>query len=204
MAQLRMIEKYQSTIILGFATLVLVVGWYRDFAHSYLWSIIAYGLLPALLWSLVLGKPLREVGISWGNWRSAWPWVLTAVLLLAIPIWWSAHQIDFRRVYHLAQPDSLVRHLILQGTYMLAWEFFFRGFLLFGLKGSLGEHGSVAVQAALFALAHLGKAPLETGASFFGGLYLGYLCLKARSFTPAWIIHWAIMAEMLLSVNLLA
>ena len=46
------------------------------------------------------------------------------------------------------------------GFYMFCWEFFFRGFLLFGLqKSRLGAWGAVIVQALLFALLHWSLCP---------------------------------------------
>lgn len=216
----RSLAKIQVVLILGAATLVVVVGWYKGFVTSLPLSIVCYGLLPILLWVVVLGRPLGRLGLRLGNWRRVWPGVALAVVFLGVAIWWAAGQPGwgFQSYYRLAPGSflgraqlfggisvgsSLARALLFQVIYMLAWEFFFRGFLLFSLRGSLGDHGAVAVSSMLFTLAHLGKPPLEAYATFFGGLYLGYLCLEARSFLPAWLIHLAIMSEMLIFANFL-
>jgi membrane protease YdiL (CAAX protease family) len=75
------------------------------------------------------------------------------------------------------------------GMYLFCWEFFFRGFLLFGLQRSLGSVAAVVLQALAFGLLHWGKP--EMLPSFAGGVILGILALKAKSFLPAFVLHWA-------------
>lgn len=75
------------------------------------------------------------------------------------------------------------------GMYLFCWEFFFRGFLLFGLQRSLGSIAAVILQALAFGILHWGKP--EMLPSFAGGIILGILALKAKSFLPAFVLHWA-------------
>jgi membrane protease YdiL (CAAX protease family) len=75
------------------------------------------------------------------------------------------------------------------GMYLFCWEFFFRGFLLFGLQRSLGSVAAVILQAIAFGFLHWGKP--EMIPSFAGGVILGILALSARSFLPAFVLHWA-------------
>lgn len=75
------------------------------------------------------------------------------------------------------------------GMYLFCWEFFFRGFLLFGLQRSLGSVAAVIIQAMAFGLLHWGKP--EMLPSFAGGIILGILALRAKSFLPAFVLHWA-------------
>ena len=73
--------------------------------------------------------------------------------------------------------------------YMFCWEWFFRGFLLFGMAQGFGPWVSIAVQAALFGAAHWGKPPVEMYSSFAGGLILGVICWREKSFAPAFYTH---------------
>ncbi|HEX9995672.1 MAG TPA: CPBP family intramembrane glutamic endopeptidase [Abditibacterium sp.] len=83
--------------------------------------------------------------------------------------------------------------------YMFCWEWFFRGFMLFGIAQGLGTIAAIALQAALFGLAHFGKPTPELWSAFAGGLVLGVLCWREKSFFPAFLIHalihvsWAIL-----------
>ena len=76
------------------------------------------------------------------------------------------------------------------GLYLFCWEFFFRGYLLFGLLRSIGW-AAVIVQAIAFGLLHLGKPTSEVAASFGAGIVLGILALNAKSFAPCFLLHWA-------------
>jgi membrane protease YdiL (CAAX protease family) len=83
--------------------------------------------------------------------------------------------------------------------YMFCWEFFFRGFLLFGMAQGFGPVVAIGLQAALFGAAHWGKPPIETIGAFAGGVILGTICWREKSFVPAFYIHalvhivWAVL-----------
>lgn len=74
-------------------------------------------------------------------------------------------------------------------VYMFCWEFFFRGFLLFGMAQGLGPVAAIILQAAVFGLTHYVKGPVEFYSSFAGGLVLGWVCWREKSFVPAFITH---------------
>ena len=76
------------------------------------------------------------------------------------------------------------------GLYLFCWEFFFRGFLLFGLYKHIGWV-SVLVQAIAFGIMHFGKVPAEFVVSFLAGIILGVVALRAKSFVPCFVLHWA-------------
>lgn len=76
------------------------------------------------------------------------------------------------------------------GMYLFCWEFFFRGFLLFGLSRQIGSW-SVFVQAVAFGIMHIGKPGPEVAASFAAGVILGIVALRTKSFLPCFALHWA-------------
>jgi membrane protease YdiL (CAAX protease family) len=86
----------------------------------------------------------------------------------------------------------LVFHETVFGFYMFCWEWFFRGFLLFGIRKALPDWVAVGVQAVLFFALHWGKPMPELYSSLAGGLLLGVVALRLRSFLPCFLIHWAI------------
>jgi membrane protease YdiL (CAAX protease family) len=73
--------------------------------------------------------------------------------------------------------------------YMFCWEWFFRGFMLFGMAQGLGAGLAIAIQTVVFGLTHLGKNPVEMWSAFAGGLVLGILAWREKSFVPAFLIH---------------
>ena len=96
-------------------------------------------------------------------------------------------------------PKALLFYELGTGFYMFCWEFFFRGFLLFGLQKSwLRAWGAVIVQALVFMLLHwsldpsAAKPPAEVLSALPGGLILGVLALRTRSFVYGFLAHWGI------------
>lgn len=76
------------------------------------------------------------------------------------------------------------------GLYMFCWEFYFRGYLLFGLGKSMGWW-AVLLQAIAFGVLHSGKPTIEMALSFGAGIFLGIIALNAKSFVPCFALHWA-------------
>lgn len=98
--------------------------------------------------------------------------------------------LDYPRVNpFLAAPWVMLYAELSYGLYLFCWEFFYRGYLLFGLQKSLGSVAAVLLQAVAFGLMHYGKP--EMIPSFGAGIILGILALKAKSFVPGFVLHWA-------------
>lgn len=125
-----------------------------------------------------------------------------ACLVVMLPfLWYFSRDANTRLSYQLSflpptqTPGSLVRVLVGVTIYMLCWEWFFRGFLLFGLAQGLGKYGwaaAIVLQSILFYFAHSGKPLPEMYSSFGGGLLLGAVCWREKSFFPAFYTHWLI------------
>src|SRR5438046_1846918 len=65
-------------------------------------------------------------------------------------------------------------HQLTYGLYFFCWEFFYRGFLTFGLSRSLGFRAAIVLQSIGFGIMHVGKPMPEVYACF--------------------VLHWAISA----------
>lgn len=89
-----------------------------------------------------------------------------------------------------AAPLLMIYAELSYGMYLFCWEFFFRGYLLLGLRRSIGWW-AVIVQAIGFGLLHYGKVPAEFYVSFGAGIILGIIALNAKSFVPCFVLHWA-------------
>jgi membrane protease YdiL (CAAX protease family) len=76
--------------------------------------------------------------------------------------------------------------------YMIAWEFIWRGFMLFGLEKKFGYY-SVLIQMIPFVILHNGKPFLETFGAIFGGIALGILAFRTRSIYYCIITHISVM-----------
>ena len=177
--------------------------------------------VPLVTILLFLKQEPSQFGMTRGDRRLGLKWTLIAwvgmTLILAVVVSLPNLRAQFQEQYlygRLANPLSSVgpvffmQHVNLKalayyelamGFYMFCWEFFFRGFLLFGLQKSfLRTWGAVIVQALLFALLHwsyvpgAAKPPVEVLSALPGGIILGILALRTRSFLYGFLAHWAI------------
>ncbi|NQT86857.1 CPBP family intramembrane metalloprotease [bacterium] len=138
-------------------------------------------------------NPLR-LGLGPGNVRTWLPWTALFIAVMGVLIL-VVSRLDpsFARYYPIYEPArrggvEFLAWAASYAAYMFAWEYFFRGFLLFGLERRFGRMAAV-IQAVPFALVHVGKPELETYSSIAGGLILGVLALRVRSMWPCFLIH---------------
>ena len=76
--------------------------------------------------------------------------------------------------------------------YYFGWEFFFRGFLLFGLKDRFGDINAILIQTISSCLIHIGKPEGEILGSIIIGILFGIIALRTRSIWYVFLIHAAI------------
>lgn len=155
--------------------------------------------LLVILWALRL--EVAEFGMAPGDTRRGWivaglgfavmlPFVLVAARFIP----------EFQETYPLRRlirdnPRMFLYWELSYGFYFFLWEWFFRGYLLFGLRRGFGWH-AVWLQAVPFCLLHWGKPPLEMASSLPGGILLGLVAWRAGSFLPCFALHWAMAAAM--------
>lgn len=155
-------------------------------------------IVPLILIVLVLkGKP-ADYGFRMGDYKFG---LISsgAFILIMIPVIWIASGSEsFARTYPQGgvtvreNISVLLYYELFVGFYMLAWEFFWRGYMLFGLKDKFGYY-AVFMQMIPFVILHRGKPELEVFASIFAGLVLGIQALRANSFIYCFIVHWGVM-----------
>lgn len=172
--------------------------------HQQLWAHLSAVLLLLAIplaygWS-VEGWTPRDLGLGV---RGAYREIgLVLVLWLAmIPLVWTVGDTpSFRAMYpRLPEAETSARlYLLHEGLYLvkwIAWEFFFRGFLLFGLgRDFLGRAPLVSTLA--FTLMHIGKPEPEALGAVVAGLVLCWLALRSRSIWPGVLLHWMVSSTM--------
>lgn len=199
----RMIGDYDLNFlaVVSISTLVLVLEHYHplniDFPQAN--ELIYYLLVPlAAGWLLFRDKPW-DFGIRIGRWKPAI--ILTAGCLaaMALILYGTGKMPEFRAYYHMHAIDwpEFLRNATLC---MFAWEFLFRGYMLFGLEKSIGKH-AIVVQTIPFVLLHFGKPFLETLACIPGGFIFGYVAYRTRSFLPCFVIHFGMYVMMYFFAN---
>ncbi|HID38530.1 MAG TPA: CPBP family intramembrane metalloprotease [Calditrichaeota bacterium] len=144
-------------------------------------------------------ESLSDYGVHIGDSRFGLRFVLITVPFIVVPlIYIAAGMPDIRAEYPLAK--TLYSHqewifwyeLAYLLFYYIAWEFFFRGFLLFGLKKYYGAMPAVLIQTISSCLIHLGKPDGEILGSIVIGILFGAIALRTRSIWYVFILHAAI------------
>jgi membrane protease YdiL (CAAX protease family) len=212
------------------------------FENPYLNPFEAYQLVncavlfwvPYLVITLAMKQDVQAFGLSRGDRKTGLRFSLIAMLVMLPVLIFASLQPEFREHYFglLGQPLAVVGYAVRQGWtpavrplgvlyyemgqgfYMFCWEFFFRGFLLFGLARArwIGNVGAIVLQAIPFTLLHwslvpsASKPPLEIASAFVGGIILGWLAIRTKTFFYGFLIHWYISAalDLLLVGSLLA
>lgn len=163
-------------------------------------------IVPALFTTLVLHRPLRDLGLRSGDGRLS---LRFAALYggVTIPVIIIASRFGAFQAYYSSYswgPEEiglLVISLAGWAVYFFAWEFFFRGFLLQVLGGRFGSL-AVPLQMMPFTMAHFTKPEAESAAAIIAGIALGWWAWRTESFIGPWLLHWLCSAVMILSVLL--
>jgi membrane protease YdiL (CAAX protease family) len=189
----------KALIVILTATTCYCLMEYHSPFHNRTWD----GLLFYFAIPLVTIVLIKENPFQWGLGIGRWQWTLgltlagalgSALLLLVavrLPV--------FQRYYERLGPQTgkLWPWIGFLALDMFAWEYLFRSYMLFGLEPALGDM-AIYVQMIPFAIAHIGKPEIETLSSIVGGILVGYIVRRSRSFWPAYVLHMIIGTTMYL------
>jgi membrane protease YdiL (CAAX protease family) len=206
---------WRPVLAIVLTTLLITVDFYYDILNSILLHptvelvlryraidrIGLYLLIPLLTIVLIYRENPSDYGFTLGDWRTGL--VLTALCwLIATPILYFASQTPAMRSYYAAFKQSPAGVISMAALDLFGWEFVFRGFLLFALLRVAGP-SAVVLQAVPFALGHLGKPPLETLSTIFGGTLFGWVAWRTRSFLYPFLMHLYILSFTIFAVTLI-
>ncbi len=155
-------------------------------------------IIPIILIPLVLkGKP-SEYGFRLGDYKFGLKSSLLFIVVMIPFLWIASGNVSFAKTYPQGGPfvreniSVLLYYELFVGFYMFAWEFFWRGYMMFGLKQKFGYY-AIFIQMLPFFILHRGKPDIETFASIFAGLILGIQAWRANSFIYCFLVHWCVM-----------
>jgi uncharacterized protein len=148
--------------------------------------LILYFVIPMLITLLVFRQKPGEYGFKLGDWKAGILITLGGIVLIAPVLWLVSHGDKSMQDYYKPFLRGLPWNTLLD---LFGWEFFFRGWLIFGFARKFGPE-AIWLQAVPFALAHIGKPEIETLSTIFGDFAFGWVAWRTKSFIYPFLIHW--------------
>ncbi len=151
-----------------------------------------YFVIPMLVIVVLFRESPVEYGFKLGNWRTGLMWTVGACVGMAVILVFVARMPAMQQYYDARAPRELWTLIFRNGVELFAWEFVWRGLMLFAFARAFGPGPAIFLQAVPFAFMHLGKPEVETLSTIFGGAGFGFIAWQSDSFIYPWLIHWFI------------
>ena len=170
-----------------------------EYIYWFVGDFFTFFILGVLIIKFGFKEKLKDFGFQLGDLKTGLSLSIIFLSVMIILVWFVSATPEFAEKYpHLTGAKSNWNILLIYEAgmllYMFAWEFIWRGFMLFGLEKKFGYY-SVLIQMIPFVILHNGKPFLETFGAIFGGIALGILALRTRSFYYCVIIHIGVMSS---------
>jgi uncharacterized protein len=190
---------WKTALLATASTLLLLVDYYCVLLpEKHLQRFLLFFVIPAALIALIWRQSPISFGLRLGDWRWGILAVALMVLVSAPALWWFGRMDPQVQVYY---SNPLGRQAIGEiAIEMFAWEFFLRGWLLFGFGRRFGVN-AIWMQMVPFALYHIGKPGAETFSTVFTGLLFGWIAWRSRSVLYPILIHCFISIFILMVTN---
>lgn len=169
--------------------------------YSYLYwffgDAVSLFVLPVLIIRFILKENPVNFGLKTGDYRAGLKISFYFIIVMVAIIWFASSSPSFQATYPMLgrTKESWGLFFIFEAgllVYIFAWEFIWRGFMLFGLEKKFGFY-AVLIQMIPFVILHNGKPAAETFSAILGGIALGILAFRTRSFLYCVIVHMSVM-----------
>lgn len=168
-----------------------------EYLYWFIGDFITFFVLPLFIVHFFFKEKTSSYGLQIGDYRVGFKISFIFILVMLPIIWVASASNSFANVYpHLSSArQSWMIFLIYElglFVYMIAWEFIWRGYMLFGLYEKFGYY-SIFIQMIPFVILHNGKPMVETLGSILAGLALGFLALRTKSIFYCVLAHMSVM-----------
>jgi uncharacterized protein len=184
----------QLTFLIILGTVIPMLDYYGHtiFKTKAYDRFVWYFIIPILVITLLFRESPSDFGFKLGNWRAGLMWTAAACIGMAFILWFVARTPGMQQYYDARTPRTVGLLIFQNGVELFAWEFIWRGLMLFAFARAFGPGPAIFLQAVPFAFMHLGKPEVETLSTIFGGAGFGFVAWQSESFLYPWLIHWFI------------
>lgn len=164
------------------------------------WRVVGYVFIPMAVIAMLPGERIRDYNVSAKGFIKHIG-IYGAMFLAFLPIVYLAsktqsfrHTYPFYRMANRSQTDLWVWEALYAAQF-LSLEFFFRGFLLQGLRRAMGAN-AIFVMVVPYCMIHYGKPLPETCGAILAGLLLGTFAMRTKSIWGGVMIHVGVAISM--------
>ncbi|MDP5169010.1 MAG: CPBP family intramembrane metalloprotease [Bacteroidia bacterium] len=168
----------------------------RPLTQKYL-GVIWMGIVPTIVMLSVLPYTWHEYAVQAGDlgFTAAWSIGLSAALVLMN--WFAARRPETLAYYPQVRAKIWTKKLLFHNSlawilYLLAYEFLFRGLLLFSCLYVLDPWVAISINIALYSATHLPKGFTESLVTIPFGIGMCLLTIYSGGIWIAWIAHVAV------------
>jgi len=171
---------------------------FSGIVYYFILSFLFMFLIPVMMVRRIMKIDLRTLGLQYGERKKGVIFVLLFLpVIIGIFIYPASRMSVFQAAYPLFPGAGEKFHVflfyeLLYGLYYFSYEFFYRGYLLFGMKEYIGSTWSLLFQIIPSTVMHIGKPVPEIVSCIPAGIFFGLIAFKTRSFLYVFIIHWFI------------
>ena len=160
-------------------------------------------IIPAIVIFLYSSQPLdalKNFGFQFGNYKLGLLFCLIAIPVCAIAVFISLkdpklkNQYPFSKNACRSRKTFVLYELAYLFFYYFAWEFTFRGVILFSIIEMTGEAKAgiliaILIQAIIATIYHIGHPDIEVISAFVGSVIFGIIAYVTMSFLYTLFIH---------------
>lgn len=163
--------------------------------YSFGATFVTLGLVPAVIGCVLWNEKPSEWGLTLGQNKAKFLLLSLVIFAAAFPLLIYASGFTSIASFHplsrlaVKYRKAFIMYECCLLLYMAGWEFFFRGFLLSGLKKVAGE-SAMFLQLIPYVIMHLERSAIEALAAIPIGFLLGYLANRSGSVWYGVGIHW--------------
>ena len=165
----------------------------------FLAAFILLGIVPVFVVKYIFNERIQNYGLILGDWQFGLrSFVLLFPIILIFLLLPASQTAEMRNFYPFDKSINsfsfeFLQFQILRGLfYYSAWEFFFRGFMLFGLRKYVGDWLAICIQTVPQCLWHIGMPSGEIFSSIAGGILFGIIALRTNSILWPLLLHFFI------------
>jgi len=157
-------------------------------------GVLFLGILPTIIVLIFLPFKLSEYGLNLNNSLTTLYWILGLGILIFVMNFFAARKPENYKIYPQIRikewpPKFVVINAITWICYLFAYEFLFRGILLFACIPALGIWPAIAVNTTIYSCTHMLKSRKEAIAAIPFGIILCIITISTGNIWTAFFAH---------------